>query len=619
MITRQFLISLILLQFSCLGAMAQENSGASELNSVQTEAEKPGFFKRLFGSKEDKDEEYRKLLESFESLEQATEQEELEQKGQALNEYHSGSRELLINKYVKQSGKTEAQWSSDEGLSTSTTKKTKATLSHEVYGFHAFWHGESYKAYPFQLLSRVAYIGYFVDPLTGAPTHIENWSNTKLLEVGQEENPSLKMDLTVLLHGEKNLHNFFTNPSAQEALTKNVIKAVALKRAHGVCFDFAGLDPVDSDLLVSFLRAFSSEFYNSNPNYQITLCLPSQDPERAYAISELSTLVDRFVIFAFDYYDKNSQVAGPMSPLTSVKPVVYSIDHTFNLYTNKGLRKEQMVLCFATYGQLYETENEQVYSKVKSFVEPVEQLHVEQRYKWKHKSTLVLPALSQNISFQRNGSWYQLWFEDAKSLTYKFQYAKHKNIHGIGLWGLGGSSYEDIWSTVHAFFTVNGSIASQSEIIPINYDSLLAQQVPTRVIQPVEIEEFIHWETGDGGSFEIPDFFGSDSSESITEADNVFAPPVALRALLLFFGIVAVFMFIGALLSMFRFNVKSGMNQRKTTMLFIAILGGIVTYLLYLASIISMPLASFIGGTLLGLVIYWISKNENTYHSESGP
>ena len=60
----------------------------------------------------------------------------------------------------------------------------------EVFGWHPYWMGLSWKKYPFELLSTISYFSYNVNSRTGLsqnPKQIEDWKNTKLIDKIRQE------------------------------------------------------------------------------------------------------------------------------------------------------------------------------------------------------------------------------------------------------------------------------------------------------------------------------------------------------------------------------------------------------------------------------------------------
>ena len=61
----------------------------------------------------------------------------------------------------------------------------------EVFGWHPYWMGSSWKQYPFELLSTISYFSYNINSRTGLsqnPKQIEDWNNTKLIDSAKANN-----------------------------------------------------------------------------------------------------------------------------------------------------------------------------------------------------------------------------------------------------------------------------------------------------------------------------------------------------------------------------------------------------------------------------------------------
>ena len=67
----------------------------------------------------------------------------------------------------------------------------------------------------------------------------------------------------------------------------------------------------------------------------------------------------------------------------------------------------------------------------------------------------------------QTSSWNQYWFDDAETLSRKYDFAKSNNLLGIGIWALGyDDDYPDLWNVL------NDNFKSQTEG-DINNDSVI--------------------------------------------------------------------------------------------------------------------------------------------------
>ena len=63
-----------------------------------------------------------------------------------------------------------------------------------------------------------------------------------------------------------------------------------------------------------------------------------------------------------------------------------------------------------------------------------------------------------------NDQWRQTWYDDSLSLSFKYQFAKEKDLQGIGIWALGyDDNYNELWDVLENHF-------ASSQIGDVNFD-----------------------------------------------------------------------------------------------------------------------------------------------------
>ena len=340
----------------------------------------------------------------------------------------------------------------------------------EVFGWHPYWMGDSWKNYPFELLSTLSYFSYKVDPVTGSysnPKQIEEWRNTALIDSAQVN--KTKVLLTVSSHGRSNNNKFLGDRGKWSVLIDSVTKLVKDRNADGVDLNFEQLPYLKRERFNLFVKQLR-EHLNNQINVKkpiISITLPAVDSREVFDIIELQKHADLMVIMGYDYNTGN-QIQGAVAPLRSSEGLDISLSNTVSFYMDIGIDTQKTILALPYYGSMWTgnmNENGEVSSNFERKVTYREIMNLfSSDVAINSKTSPFLDKRSMtnyyNLTYPDN-STKEIWFDDDFTLGKKFDYAISQNLKGIGIWALGyDNGYLELWDVIDDRFASKEKIVS---------------------------------------------------------------------------------------------------------------------------------------------------------------
>ncbi len=343
------------------------------------------------------------------------------------------------------------------------------TLNHEVFGWYPYWEGDLYKHLNYRLINTIAYFEYEVDPGTGDPVSIHDWKSTPLLDSAKKY--GIKILLTVTNFGGTNNRELLKSASAKKKLISNLVELITAQKANGVCIDFEGVPESQKSNYAEFVSNLKSALFKANPSHQIYLALPKVNWQKSIDFPTLTQVVDRFVIMGYPYYGKNSDIAGPVSPIASGKLwEPYNLELSVDYYLSAGIQSNRLLLALPFYGNLWDTDGPELDAKNKGWVGNRTYSYIKSKMPAEVKFDPISKSAYMAYPMSSDQSSYrQCWFESSESLRFKLQLIKDKKLAGMGIWCLGfDTGYDDLWIVIKDEFTGSGMAGDTTVTPPID-------------------------------------------------------------------------------------------------------------------------------------------------------
>ncbi len=380
-----------------------------------------------------------------------------EKKSISSNDNYISQRHLHEQKFGNLNLKTEQQWDSLNNISHKNIvhKKGKVHPDTRTFGWHIYSNGTSYKNYNFSMLWGLSYFSYSVQPETGSYKSIHQWKTTSLVDSAKAK--GCKVFLTVANFGSNDNSVFLKNPQAQQTLIDSICSLLALRSADGINIDFEGVAKADKSNFMKFVIKISKSLKQDNPKYMVSLCIYATDWNDIFDIDAIDKSIDFYTLMGYDYYGSFSKTTGPVTPFKSSNKFGNGLKTSVNYYHNKGVHLSKLIVGLPYYGAEWSTKNSEMGAVVTKFKSHPRYKTIREFY----IDSLNIPiqfdpksASSYLIINEDSNNYRQIFFEDEKSLSIKYDWIKKNKIGGVGIWALGyDDGYSRLWDLLAEKFS----------------------------------------------------------------------------------------------------------------------------------------------------------------------
>ena len=373
------------------------------------------------------------------------------------NDNYISQRHLHNQKFKKFTFTSEQQWDSLNNTSHKKTiyKKGKVHPDVRTFGWHLYSNGSSYTSYNFSMLWGISYFSYAVQPETGNYKNIHQWKTTALIDSAKAKD--CKVFLSVSNFGSTDNATFLKNSKARETLIDSVSSLLALRSADGINIDFEGVPKESKKSFMEFIVQISKKLKQDNPKYMISLCLYAVDWNHIFDIKAIDSYVDFYTLMGYDYHGSFSKTTGPVTPFKTSKKFGNGLESSVNYYKNQGVLFNKLIVGLPYYGAEWYTQSAEIGAKVTKFKSHPPYKSIQKYYIDSLKIPLLFDAKSASsyiVIRDANKKYRQLFFEDVKSLSIKYDWIKRNKISGVGIWALGyDNGYPELWNLLTEKFS----------------------------------------------------------------------------------------------------------------------------------------------------------------------
>lgn len=319
-------------------------------------------------------------------------------------------------------------------------------LTHEVHGYHPYWMGTSYGNYRWETLSTVAFFSLDLDA-SGAIVDSHGWPWMNL--IAQAHAHGVRVLVTATLFSSSALTQLLGDPGLRATAVANLVAAVQAGNADGVSIDFENMPGSRKAELVRFMDELRSALEAAIDDPYISIATPAVDWTNAFDYDELAARVDHLMIMAYNYTWSGSPTSGPVAPLQGWG--TYNVAWTIADYLTWGAPRDKMILGVPYYGLRWNTATDQpgaattgsgsamLYDAAQPGAEFYGRL-------WD------APSSTPWYRFEAP-TWVQTWYDDAPSLTSKYDRVLDETLAGVGIWALGyDGARTELWEALEDAF-----------------------------------------------------------------------------------------------------------------------------------------------------------------------
>lgn len=341
-----------------------------------------------------------------------------------------------------------------------------AEKKYEVFGFAPYWNINKLDKISFNVLTTLAYFdipvdgeGNFIKDSPGYKTFTTNKA-TELFKKAHKNGTRVVVTFTQM--NNPDIDALMKNEAAQGKFIKNAVALVKQRGLDGANIDFEYVGNPGTDFrnkFTIFTYKFTKKMHSEIPDSKVTVSVYASSVKhpKIYDIKKLSMFSDGIFMMAYDFATKSSDKAIPTSPLYGHKNGKYWYDVSTAVDDFLGVMEpDKLILGLPWYGYdypVYEPEIKadtyQGYyyyywwwgrryrayspgppSQVQTYANAQNKIQAE-KTGWDEDGKVGWKAYLQN------GVWRMFFMEDVKSLGIKYDFAKQKNLAGVGVWALG--------------------------------------------------------------------------------------------------------------------------------------------------------------------------------------
>gem|GEM_PF-2701325 len=324
-------------------------------------------------------------------------------------------------------------------------------LNKKVFGFHPYWMTNSWKNYDYSLLSTIAYFGADLNA-NGSIGEKHDWPVNDLTAKAHEQNT--KVVLVFKSFSTGNIRTLLSSADNRNRAISNMIAEVKKGNGDGANIDFEYVPQDQRDNFTTFVRDLTNKFHQEIPGSEVSLDAPAVDWNNSWDIYELAKATDVLMVMGYDYHYAGGSTAGPVAPLESGNQWG-NINVTKTVQTYKNAAKEnthKVLLGVPYYGYDWPTASGAVpsnttgagsavrYNTLKDNIDSGKRTR-----QWNNDS---------HTPYYIYNSYHQTWFDDAESLSKKYNVVNEYGLGGIGIWALGyDAGKSELWNEIATHFT----------------------------------------------------------------------------------------------------------------------------------------------------------------------
>lgn len=333
-----------------------------------------------------------------------------------------------------------------------------------IFGWHLAEMGNKYQNYNFNYLSDLILHGYELggNGLENNPDVLQ-----KMLEGGiikRLEHSGKHASLSVYSYSAPLTSSFLNQKNSQDRFLRRIKELVESHGLQGISIYFETIRPKDSAAFTQFIAKLRSELTVMRPNLLLTVGIPAISNTENLSIASaldfpsLNALVDYYMVMTQNLNITATRIPFSRSPLypDQANPRG-SIEGTFSQYSNGKVPINKLVMTVSYQGISWPMPDFIPGSRATGLGTSINFNTIQQT---------ILPTVGQYdgavlgydpeqaaayLNYGEIGNLKQLWFEDARSLSEKYNWALENQVGGVGIWGLGfDEGYTELWDAIGA-------------------------------------------------------------------------------------------------------------------------------------------------------------------------
>lgn len=333
----------------------------------------------------------------------------------------------------------------------------------EVFGFAPYWTLSKINNIDWTLLTTFAYFSLPVNPNGTIDKTSYEWTvfeSSKLKDLfKQAEENKVRRVLTLTQMEPATVEGFLNNPQAWDSLAADSVEVLKTNQLDGVNIDFEYIPSSEklksqfSQFIKSYTDKLKAEL--NDPYITVSVLASSVRYNKIYDVGYLTQVTDGVFMMAYDFYYPGSEKSGPTAPLYGYNngkgPFWYDVSTAVDDFL-KVADSKKVIMGIPFYGWDYQSY-EPVPKSDKIPGTRAQPTTLEKAQGNQLIAASPIGGWDDNAKVSWRGywddsGWHVVYLEDERSLAHKYDFAKKKNLAGIGIWALGYEHGSELWSMV---------------------------------------------------------------------------------------------------------------------------------------------------------------------------
>jgi spore germination protein YaaH len=322
------------------------------------------------------------------------------------------------------------------------TPPSAAGAALSVIGYHAWWSGSAWERYDYAALDAVYFFSLEVGP-DGQIEDDHGWPGDwrGLIATARATETSVLPSVTIL--DSDVFTSVFSSASATDTLLAELTRLAIDPSADGVHLDFEMFDAVSPDErqavtdLVARLRIAVDE---KRPGTVVTMYTLAEDPAGAFDEPMLAPNLDRLIVQAYDLHWRQGGTAGPVAPVDGWGNRNWHA--ILARYEAMGISRDKMLFTIPYFGYEWPTDDFLPGSQttgpgiVLAYANGNDGLPSARDRASLHGKLRDVTSGSPYYAYRDSLGWRQGWFDDALSISDKYEFVIQQGLSGVAIFPL---------------------------------------------------------------------------------------------------------------------------------------------------------------------------------------
>ena len=336
-------------------------------------------------------------------------------------------------------------------------------LRKEIFGYLPYWWLTQVNNIDYSLISTLAYFSIEING-NGDVVNDHGWgsSSTVTTLITTAHTAGVRVVLCMTNFTASEIATIVNTPSTKKKVIDNLYAAVAARGGDGVNIDFEGIPSGNRDSVSAFMRDLASKFHGGIPGSKVS-CAPTDFDFRQgdWDVKEISKFTDVLFMQGYGYGWSSAPTATPVGLLPTG---TYWGSTNITTFINSVLAAQpdtsRIILGLPHFGYDWPTSGPGAKASTSgtgtAIYYPDALLNIDD-----YGRQWDAPSMNPWYRYQAGAQWHQGWYDDAESMSKKYQFAESKKLGGIGMWSLGmDQGNHDIWDALTVYATGTSPIVT---------------------------------------------------------------------------------------------------------------------------------------------------------------